>query len=357
MAFHKLKVSALDNPIDQALTITLEVPLNLHEAFNYFPGQHLIFRLNLNGEELRRCYSLNSSPYKNEQLQVTVKRVNGGQVSNYLADHLKEGDELDVMIPQGRFYANPKKEDYKSYFLFAAGSGITPIISILKSILVVSPNSIVHLLYGNTNQDSIIFKKELDDLQSLYPQRLKVVHTLSKPKVWSSWEQWKGRKGRVNPDTVEWFIENHPPIAQSTEYYMCGPGAMNSTIRKTLMGLQIPNELIFNEQFGSNEKEQNSEFETYENAMLEVSFNGTKNEFKIPKGKTILQVLKNGNIDVPYSCESGVCGTCVAKLTSGKAKMKSCMALSEDEINKGMILTCQSYPTSESIKIEYSVSK
>lgn len=350
--FHKLKVLAIDNPIKEATTITFDVPPNLYESFNYFPGQHLIIKFFINGKEVRRSYSLNSCPFKEEPLQVTVKRVDNGLVSNYVGDHLKAGDELEVMVPQGRFYADVQEEAYKTYFLFAAGSGITPIISILKSVLIASPNSAVNLFYGNANQDTIIFKSELEELLQQYPQRLHIVHTLSEPKVWSTWEQWKGRKGRIDAEAVEWFITNHPPIAQSTEYYICGPGAMNISIRKTLQGLQIPKELIHIEQFGGHVEELNTNIEAVENAQLTATLNGQTHQFKVPKGKTILEVLKTANVNPPYSCESGVCATCVAKVTKGKAEMKACMALEDKEIAKGMVLTCQALPVTAEIEIK-----
>ena len=351
--FHKLKVLAVDNPIKEATTITFDVPTHLYESFNYYPGQHLIIKFMVNGEEARRSYSLNSCPFKEEPLQVTVKRVKGGLVSNYVGDRLKAGDELEVMIPQGRFYADVKEDAYKTYFLFAAGSGITPIVSILKSVLIASPNSAVNLFYGNANQNTIIFKKELDELLEQYPGRLHVVHTLSDPEVWSTWEQWKGRKGRIDAESVEWFITNHPPIAQSTEYYICGPGAMNVSVRNTLMGLQIPKELIHIEQFGGNVEELNNNIKAVENAQLAASLNDQIHHLVIPKGKTILQVLKEANTNPPYSCESGVCGTCVAKIIKGKAEMKSCMALEDGEIEKGMVLTCQALPTTEDVSISF----
>ena len=163
--FHKLKILAVHHPIEDSTTISFDIPTHLYEIFNYHPGQHLIIKFLINREEVRRSYSLNSCPFIEEALQVTVKRVKDGLVSNYVGDYLKAGDELEVMIPQGRFYANIQKDAYKTYFLFATGSGITPIISILKSVLEVSTNSDVNLFYGNTNQEKIIFKKELDDLQ------------------------------------------------------------------------------------------------------------------------------------------------------------------------------------------------
>ena len=185
--FYKLKVSDLNKPIKDATTITFDILNQWYETFNYHPGQHLIIKFNIDGKEARRSYSLNSCPFENEPLEVTVKRVKNGLVSNFVNDNLKVDDELEVMIPQGRFYAKIEKEAYKTYFLFAAGSGITPVISILKSVLVASPYSAVNLFYGNANQDTIIFKKELEDLQNQYAERLNIVHILSNPNVWTSW--------------------------------------------------------------------------------------------------------------------------------------------------------------------------
>ena len=352
--FHTLKVGAIAYPIKEATTITFDVPPNLYEAFRYLPGQHLIIKFIINGEEARRSYSLNSCPFKEEALQVTVKRVKNGLVSNFVGDHLKVGDELEVMIPQGRFFVDIKEDAYKTYFLFAAGSGITPIISILKSVLIASPNSVVNLLYGNKHQDSILFNKELNELQNQNPKRLQLVHTLSSPKVWSTWEQWKGRKGRVDTETVEWFITNYPPIAQSTEYYICGPGAMNRSVRKTLIDLGIPKELIHIEQFGSsNVEELNTTIEAIADAQLSVSLNGKSHQLIVPLGKTILQVLKEADVNPPYSCESGVCATCMAKVTKGKAEMKACMALEDEEIARGFILTCQALPITQEIDVVF----
>lgn len=351
--FYKLKVAALNKPIKDATTITFDIPNQLYETFNYDPGQHLIIKFNIDGKEVRRSYSLNSCPYENVPLEVTVKRVKNGLVSNFVNEKLKVGDELEIMIPQGRFYAKIEKEAYKTYFLFAAGSGITPIISILKSVLVASPYSAVNLFYGNTNQDTIIFKNELDDLQNQYPERLNVVHLLSNPKIWTSWEQWKGKTGRIDPNAVEEFITENPPIAQSTEYYICGPGAMNVSVRKTLMELGIPKELIHIEQFGGNIEDSNSQVKAVENAKLTAHLNGQTYNLTIPKDKTILQVLKEANANPPYSCESGVCATCVAKVTNGSAEMKSCMALEDSDIEKGLILTCQALPVSQSVSVEF----
>jgi len=351
--FYPLKIVQIDKPIDSASTLTFELPQHLHDKFNYQPGQHLIIELTINNETIRRTYSLNSCPFNEEALQVTVKRVKDGLVSNYINDQLKVGDSLKVMSPQGRFFAEIQPQDYKTYFLFAAGSGITPILSILKSVLEVTKFSTVNLLYGNTNQNTIIFKDELAALQKKHSQRLNIVHTLSDPKVWTSWKSWKGKIGRIDPNLVEWFINEHPPVAQNTEYYICGPGAMNTNVQTTLVNLDVPKSCIFIEQFGGEIEEVNADIIAYDNAQLTATLNGKSHQLYIKKGQTILQALKAANIEPPYSCESGVCGTCVAQLKQGKAEMKSCMALTDEDIEKGYVLTCQALPVSEKVELEF----
>lgn len=351
--FYKLKVSGVQHLIKDAVTITLDASTAQQVDWSYAPGQHLTVKFVLDGQEVRRSYSLNSCPYNGEALEITVKRVKGGLVSNYINDCIKVGDRMEVSLPQGRFYADIEAGAYKTYFLFAAGSGITPVLSILKSVLYAAPQAMVHLFYGNMHQDSILFKDKLKDLEKQYSKRLNVVHTLSDPKVWTTWEQWKGRKGRIDAKAVEWFIEHNPPIAQSTEYYICGPGAMNVTIRKTLMELGVPKELIHIEQFGAAGTEENLDINAVDNANIKAKLNGQDYQLTLPKGETILQGLKKAGANPPYSCESGVCGACTAKLVKGKAAMKACMALEDADIKKGMILTCQALPTTENVNVEF----
>jgi ring-1,2-phenylacetyl-CoA epoxidase subunit PaaE len=351
--FNPLTIKAVNNPIKEASTISFDFPECLATTANYqyYPGQYLILKLNIDGKEYRRSYSLNSNPYEDDLLQITVKRVKGGIVSNYINDHFATGMKINASIPQGSFFVDIARSDYKTYFLFAAGSGITPIISILKSVLSKSKDSFVYLFYGNRDQTSILFEAELNELIQKYPKHLKVQQTLSKPKVWSTWKQWSGRKGRIDADAVEWFINQHPPIAQTTEYYACGPGAMTSTIQDVLVNLEVPKSLIHIEQFGAAKKSPPNK--GFENALLKVQLNQQSNTLSIPKGKTILQTLKAANLEPPYSCESGVCGTCKAKVISGEVSMNACMALDDEEIKKGVILTCRAVPMTPEISIEF----
>lgn len=353
MQFNPLTIIAVSNPIKDAVTISFEFPECLATAadYQYYPGQYLTLKLTIEGKEYRRSYSLNGNPYEDDTLQITVKRVKDGTVSNYINDNFGVDMEIETSIPQGSFFVDIDTDDYKTYFLFAAGSGITPIFSILKSVLSKSKNSFVYLFYGNRDQQSILFEAELEALIQKHPTHLKVIHTLSKPNVWSTWKQWNGRKGRIDADSVEWFINEHPPTAQRTEYYACGPGQMTATIQRVLLDLEVPKACIHLEQFGTVEKLPLAV--GYENALLNVALNQQTNTLSIPKGKTILQTLKAANLEPPYSCESGICGNCKAKIISGEVSMNACMALDEDEIKQGYILTCRSVPISPEVSIKY----
>ena len=350
--FHKLKIKEIKKPLEKATSVTFEIPLGLKGQFSYYPGQHLVLKLSIDGKEVRRTYSLNSSPATDKDLQITVKRVPNGLVSNYINNHFKVGATVGVMVPQGRFFATVGARDYKTIYLFAAGSGITPIFSILKTVLHTAPQSTVNLMYGNKNQNTILFKDELYQLLKKYPDRLNVVYTLSKPKVWSSWKSWNGRSGKIDTDTVEWFIAHHPPYAQTTEYYICGPGNMNHSVRRTLIDLNVPKKMIHIEQFGGTTSP-SVEIKAYNNAKLKVNIDGRTIETTVTNDATLLQALKEKGLNPPYSCENGICGTCVAQLKEGTAQMKSCMALDDDDIDSGLILTCQAVPTSSVISIAY----
>ncbi len=353
--FHQLKVLEVQKETENATSIAFDVPYNLYETFNYKPGQYLTLKFIINGEDVRRSYSLCSSPALEEPLRIGVKRVKNGLVSNYINDHLKIGDMVEVMTPEGRFFADVKKENYKSYYLFAAGSGITPILSILKTVLLTEERSYVYMMYGNKNQDTIMFTKELEQLKSEYPDRFIFVQTLSRPKSnWSDlWSTSKKqfRKGRIDTESVEWFINEFPPYAQNTEYYICGPGTMIENTKSALKNIDVPSERIYVESFGTNTSEDS--VESIDNATLLAQLNGELIKVSIPKDKTILRTLIDAGKKPPYSCEGGVCSTCICKLKKGKIHMKNNLALSENEVKEGYILSCQSIPLTTHIEIEY----
>lgn len=354
--FHSLTVLEVKEETADSKSVSFNVPQDLYLAYDYKPGQYLTLKFQLNGEEVRRSYSLCSSPVLEEPLKVGVKRVKNGLVSNHINDHVKPGDTIEVMEPDGRFYADVKESNYKTYFLFAAGSGITPILSILRTVLLTEERSYVHMIYGNSNQDTIMFKEQLDELQVAYPDRLILVHTLSRPK--SNWSDlWKSssdkafRKGRVDADAVNWFINQYPPYAQNAEYYICGPGNMIENTKKTLQDLDVPLERIFIESFGGTDN--SNATEGVANAKLTAQLNGETVTATIPQGRTILRTLIDAGKEPPYSCEGGVCSTCLCKVKKGKVHMKNNLSLDEKEVANGYILSCQSIPMSDEVEVVY----
>lgn len=351
-SFYTLQVINVTSQTDFAKEITFEIPAELNEQFTYKAGQYLTLKFNLNGEEVRRSYSLCSSPNE-EELRIGVKRVKNGLVSNHINDNVKIGDSIDVMPPDGRFFADVKKGNYKTYYLFSAGSGITPILSILKTVLYTEERSFVHLIYGNSHQESILFKQELDELQAQFSERLIIVHYLSRPKT--SWfsgnKDFDFRKGRVDNDAIQWFINEYPPYAQNVEYYICGPGKMIENTQQALQKIDVPKSRIFVESFGGGEAENVTN--AIENAQLKALLNKEEINTKISKGKTILRALIDNGNNPPYSCEGGVCSSCMCKITKGEVAMKKNLALTEEEVAKGYILSCQSLPLSEEIEIEF----
>lgn len=351
--FYPLKVLEVQQETKDSVSVSFDVPFELYETFNYKAGQYLTLKFNLNEQEVRRSYSLCSSPVLEEPLRVGVKRVKNGLVSNHINDNIKTGDTVEVMPPDGRFFADIKKDNYKTYYLFSAGSGITPILSILRTVLLTEELSYVHMIYGNSSQETLMFKEELNKLQEEYPERLILVHSLSKPT--SSWFSSKSdfefRKGRVDTEAVNWFINEYPPYAQNVEYYICGPGKMIENTKQALKNIDVPDNRIFIESFGGGEEKNTSE--SVANAKLIAHLDDERIELEIKKGKTVLRTLLDADYDPPYSCEGGVCSSCVCKLNKGEVFMKKNMALSEEEVKDGYILSCQSIALTDSVEVEF----
>ena len=351
--FYTIKIVGIEKPIKAATTLSLEIPEKLVNAFEFSPGQHLNFRFFINGEEERRMYSLHNSPYEKSLYQVTVKTHEGGLISNYVADHLKVGDTVEVMKPLGDFIVQPTEKAYKTYYMFAAGSGITPIYSMIKSILLAEPHSKVYLLYGNRGQADILFYEELSEWQAKYSEQLKITHTLSKRFLDLSLTPWEGKRGRIDDDMVDAFITENPPVAQNTEYFICGPNEMNQNIRSVLHEFGIPDKLIHFEYFSADAIEYDESLTSIENAEISASIRKNNYQVRLKQGETILQGLKRTGAPVPFSCQNGICGTCKAMLIEGDVKMKACMALSSDEVENNAILTCQSLAQTPKVKVEF----
>lgn len=361
--FYALSVSSIQRETPEAVTVSFEIPQDLQAAFAYQAGQYLTLKFQLNGQEVRRSYSMSSAP-QDPQLAVTVKQVKKGLVSTHINTQLQVGAAVEVMPPDGRFVVNPDPDQRKSYYLIGAGSGITPLMSILRTLLEEEPQSTIHLLYGNRNEDSIIFKDQLAGLEQKYAGQLTVTHILSQPKRekgkglggWFSKGavNWDGLTGRITTGVINRFLEDHPQHHKTAEYYLCGPAGLITTAEQALLARGVAAQHVHAEYFSTPETAGVSVVGV-EGAMVRVHLNGKQHELTVPAKQTILDALLAQKIDPPYSCTSGACSSCMAKVISGSVKMEACYALDEEEVAKGYILTCQAHPTSAELEISYEV--
>ncbi|MDA7966494.1 2Fe-2S iron-sulfur cluster-binding protein [Ruegeria sp.] len=332
-----------------AKTIMFDVPDGLRETFAWRPGQHLSFRFTIDGEEQRRSYSISSSPFTDQPLRITVKRVRNGVVSNHINDSVKKGDVIDVMPPFGGFCLDPGATARRTHYFFGAGSGITPLYAMLGSVMAAEPNSFAHLVYGNTDETSILLSDELNAVWEMNPDRMTLHHIFSKPGFWSSAEYW--RKGIIDRPAIEALIAENPPYAQDTQYYVCGPGGMNQAVKAALMSLDVPVSRIHMESYGGM-----ADIDTGIEGMAataQVTLDGARHSIAVAKGQTILDAAKSAGLKPPFSCQSGVCGACRAKLIKGDVQMRARMALEDADIAKGAILTCQSLPVTDTLSLSY----
>lgn len=339
----KLPITNIIKETDQAVTVCFKNN-RFFNKLKYKPGQFLTIKIPIEGRIEKRAYSFSSNPYTDKELKITVKKVENGLISNYVNNELKVGQTIAVEKPMGSFFINPDTKNKKQYALFAAGSGITPVFSILKSVLTKEPNSTVLLIYANLNKENIIFYEELLELLNYYQDRLKVEHILSEntnPKFHS---------GFITKDIVrKVFAKNHIAFLDEHEYMICGPAGFMKTTKEILKENHVPVNKIKVEAFKPAKVKIDSK-----NLISQVTIKhkGVTHKIEVPGDKTILQQAMKENIVIPYSCRSGMCSSCKANCTSGETVMMKGHLLPENEVNEGKILTCVTYPTSEELTIE-----
>lgn len=352
--FHPLAVKRVEQETTDCVSVSFEVPEHLRSEFAYTQGQHLTLRQVINGEELRRNYSLCSSPLDNEW-KVAIKKVQHGAFSTWANEQLKPGMMIDVMPPMGRFYTPLQPDQAKHYLAIAAGSGITPIISIIKTTLLTEPNSSFTLVYGNRNKASIIFKEQLEALKDKFIERFRLIHILSRERTDADIHH-----GRIDAAKCETLAQTLINLQQVDECFLCGPEQMILDAKATMEKAGLPKEKIHFELFtttGSQRQKQNADQLISDNqpqADITIRIDGIESSFKLGyQGQSILDAALQTGANLPFACKGGVCCTCKAKLVEGKVDMDVVYGLEPDEIEAGYILTCQSHPRTAVVKVDY----
>lgn len=350
--YQNLTIKNIIKETKDAITIVFNQP---ETKYSYKSGQFLTLIADIDGKEVRRAYSLCSSPFVDEDLAVTVKRVEGGLMSNWLPDNLDAGDTLKVMEPMGVFTTDYDSTNKRHLIMFAGGSGITPMMSIIKSTLNQEPDSVCSLIYCNRDIDSIIFKEEFDKMQTSFEGRLHVIHVLDDAPM-----NWQGHSGLLNHDMLVKIFERIPNWGEEkTTYLMCGPEGMMKNVEALLAEQNIPKENVFKESFVTGtidkaEKAAAADGASGEVVAREVTviYDGEEHKFTVQPDSTILETALDMGIDLPYSCQSGLCTACRGKCMSGKVKLDEEEGLSESELEEGFVLTCVGHPLTDDVVIE-----
>ena len=353
-SFHRLKIAEVVAETDEAKSIRFEVPQELAETFAFKPGQHLTLKADIEGEDVRRNYSLCVAP-QDRQLKVTVKRIAGGIFSNWANETLKPGDHIEVMPPHGSFTWDFDAEAANHYVGFAGGSGITPVISLLKTALTTEPGSRFTLFYGNRDSSSVIFLEELAKLKNSFMDRLQVHHFLAEEA--EDIELFNGMLDRAKCDLILGTLVEPAEVAA---FFICGPGPMMDAAEEALEAVGVPHDRIFVERFTAGRPSaalaaqmQALQSQAQGLTML-VTLDGRKRRvpFSAEAGN-ILDSARAAGMPAPYACKAGVCATCRARVVSGEVEMAVQYGLSDEEVAAGYVLTCQSVPKGEGVELDY----
>lgn len=351
--FHSLVVKSLQRETAEAVSIEFDVPTSLQKEFSFTQGQNIAIRTTLQGKEVRRNYSICSSPLEN-RLCVAVKKIEGGLFSTYANEVLKKGDVLEVMPPTGKFFTPLHPTQKKQYLALAAGSGITPVLSLIKTTLATEPESHFTLVYGNRTRHSILFFEELENLKNRYLQRLNLIYILSREKTESVLHV-----GRIDAEKLT-ALSPLIPYTEMDEIFLCGPREMIETARDFLVTKGLDKKRIHLELFhagtaGTTTATRNTTGNTSVKSNIQLRIDGREILVKIPlqDTQTILDAALQQGADLPFACKGGMCCTCKAKLIEGEVSMDVHWGLEEEELAQGFILTCQSHPKTERIVVDF----
>ncbi len=350
MKFHQLSIKNIHRETVDCVSIAFDIPETLKADFSFTQGQYLTLKTLINGEEVRRTYSICTAPSDND-LRVAVKEVDAGVFSTFANRILKKGDVLEVMPPMGHFFTPLSINDQKHYVFFAAGSGITPVISNIKAILKTESLSSCTLIYGNRYVSTIIFKEEIEALKNIYLGRFQVFNVLSRERAES-----KLLHGRLDKEKITCFFEKIPNLLRGDEFFSCGPIEMTDAVKEILTEQGIAETHIHFELFNA-PKTPNVKRETQNavDSLASIKLDGLTFDVPIQKGQTILDAAQAVGADMPYACKGGVCCTCRAKLVEGDVEMLVNYALTKEETDAGFILTCQAIAKSNKVMVDFDI--
>ena len=357
--FHPLKVKRVTPEAGDSVAITFAIPPEKKEAFAFEPGQFLTLRAQLNGQDVRRNYSIScprSQLTRRNELEVGIRPVEEGLFSNWAVKNIKPGDTIEVMPPDGRFTVKKQRAIHRVGF--ASGSGITPILSIAATTLEEQPESKFTLIYGNRRMSSVMFNEALQDLKDRFAGRFTMIHTLSRQA-----QEVDLQEGRIDGDKVRQVIKALLPTASMDEVFICGPEAMIDATQKALIESGVPENRVYSERFtSSHEQAVKVQADTdsapvrvaaKKDISLTVIVDGHEHEMRISKDEKLLDAAMNAGLDVPFSCKAGVCCTCRAKILEGSATMHKNYTLEKDEVEKGYVLSCQATATSQKVVLTF----
>lgn len=356
--FHQVSIGDIRQETEETVSIAINIPESEKNQFNFIQGQYITFKADINGEDIRRTYSICSSPLEQE-IRVAIKKIEGGKFSTWANEVLKKGDTIEAMPPMGNFFTKVNPKQKKNYVAFAAGSGITPILSIIKTVLAVEPESTFTLVYGNKGASSIIFKEELEGLKNKYLSRLTLYHIFSREKT-----ETEIFNGRIDAEKCDSLLKILIDTDSTDEFFICGPGDMIVSVTQELEKHGVDKSKIHFELFTSPTGTENNlnlgtkkvikkEYEG-DVSRVKIILDGIHTTFNLATdGDSILDAAHKAGADAPYACKGAVCCTCRAKVLEGKVEMSLNYSLTEEEVAQGYILTCQSHPVTEQVIIDF----
>ncbi|MFC4221680.1 2Fe-2S iron-sulfur cluster-binding protein [Flagellimonas marina] len=342
---HALKVSSVDRLTPNAVALTFEVPQELQDAYSFKAGQYITLKYSLNGRELRRAYSISSAP-SSGQMTVGIKKMPNGTFSVFANENIKAGDVFEVMLPEGRFVFD-QTSDKKNVAAFAAGSGITPIMSIAQTVLESNPENTFVLVFGNQSPEETMYFEKIQALKEQYSNRFFVQY------IYSRSHEEDALFGRVERSTVNFVVKNKFKETPFDAFYLCGPEEMIQVVSDTLKENGVSEEKIHFELFTSSDEEDEMAENLEGKTKVEVILDDETFSLVMDRKQLVLDAVLNEDIDAPYSCQGGVCSTCIARIKEGKAEMAKNQILTDGEVAEGLILTCQAHPLTPTLKVDY----